>query len=44
MSYHLSEDGQYDKARIFDREDVLDSIQFEELEIALMSIFMEKQW
>jgi Uma2 family endonuclease len=42
MSYQLNEDGQYDKAEIFDCEDVLQSVQFEGLEIALMDILQGK--
>jgi Uma2 family endonuclease len=42
MSYSLKEEGSYDKAQIYDCEDVLQSVQFEGLEIALMNIFMEK--
>ena len=35
MSYQLGEDGQYCKAQIFDRDDMLQSVQFEELKIQL---------
>ena len=41
MSYQLGEDGQYGKAQIFDREDILQSVQFEELKIQLSSILQE---
>ena len=41
MSYQLGEDGQYGKAQIFDREDMLQSVQFEELKIQLSSVFQE---
>jgi Uma2 family endonuclease len=43
MSYQLDEDGQYGKAQIFDREDILQSVQFEELKIQLSSVFQENQ-
>ena len=39
MAYQLGEDGQYGKARIFDKEDILNSMQFEDLEIELTDIF-----
>lgn len=42
MIYHLDEDGQYDKAQICDREDILQSVQFGQLEIQLDSIFQER--
>lgn len=41
MSYQLGEDGQYGKAQISDREDMLQSVQFEELKIQLNSVFQE---
>ena len=41
MSYQLGEDGQYGKAQIFDREDMLQSVQFEELKIELSSILQK---
>ena len=41
MSYHLGEDGQYGKAQIHDREDTLQSVQFENLEIQLKDLFQE---
>ena len=41
MSYLLAEDGQYGKAQIYDRDDTLHSVQFENFEIQLMSLFHE---
>ncbi len=43
MSYQLDDNGQYGKAQIFDREDILQSVQFDELEIQLSIIFQESQ-
>ena len=42
MSYQLVDDGQYGKAQIFDRDDMLQSTRFEELIIQLSSIFPER--
>jgi len=42
MSYQLVDDGQYGKAQIFDRDDLLQSVRFEELTIQLSSIFPER--
>ena len=42
MSYQLVNDGQYGKAQIFDRDDLLQSVRFEELTIQLSSIFQER--
>ena len=42
MSYQLVDDGQYGKAQIFDRDDLLQSVRFEELTIQLSSIFQER--
>ena len=43
MNYQLGKDGQYGKAQIFDREDMLQSVQFEELKIQLSNVFLESQ-
>ena len=42
MLYTLTKEKQYDKAQILDREDILTSVQFEELSIALHSIFVDE--
>ena len=39
MSYQLVDDGQYGKAQIFDRDDLLQSVRFEELTILLVVFF-----
>ncbi|WP_339137995.1 MAG: Uma2 family endonuclease [Candidatus Electrothrix sp. GW3-4] len=42
MLYTLEQDGQYSKAQILDRDDTLLSIQFDQLQIALSSIFIDE--
>jgi Uma2 family endonuclease len=42
MSYQLDDKGQYGKAQIFDREDILQSFQFAELKIQLSNVFQER--
>ncbi len=42
MSYQLVDDGQYGKAQIFDRDDILQSVRFEKLTIQLNTIFQER--
>ena len=42
MLYTLTTEKQYDKAQILDREDILTSVQFDQLSIALHSIFVEE--
>ncbi|MCI5120715.1 MAG: Uma2 family endonuclease [Candidatus Electrothrix sp. AUS4] len=42
MLYTLTTEKQYDKAQILDREDTLTSVQFDQLSIALHSIFVDE--
>lgn len=41
MLYSLMQDGQYGKARVLDRNDVLTSDRFDQLRIELASVFLE---
>ena len=43
MLYTLDEDGQYKKAQILDRDDILTSTQFDQLGIELTSVFIDEQ-
>ncbi|MCI5157311.1 MAG: Uma2 family endonuclease [Candidatus Electrothrix sp. AUS1_2] len=42
MLYTLTKENRYDKARILDRDDILTSVQFDRLNIALHSIFVDE--
>ena len=42
MLYTLTKENRYDKARILDRDDILTSVQFDQLGIALHSIFVDE--
>ena len=42
MLYTLTKEKQYAKAQILDREDVLTSVQFDQLSIALRSVFVDE--
>ncbi|MCI5208975.1 MAG: Uma2 family endonuclease [Candidatus Electrothrix sp. ATG2] len=43
MLYTLNKDGQYKKAQILDRDDILTSAQFDQLQVELASIFIDEQ-